>query len=87
LSHTSSLFCSGYFGDTLLAFYPAALIVLLYASCPSWNDSHVPTLLAFSLEMGFHELLLGLASNCDTPDLSLPSVSDYRNDPPCQATK
>jgi hypothetical protein len=35
----------------------------------------------FPVEMGFQELFTGVASNCDSPHLSLPSSWDYRREP------
>jgi hypothetical protein len=49
LSHTSSLFCFGYFGDSahILPGLAFAMSCLFYTSCHQWNDRCVLPLLAF----------------------------------------
>jgi hypothetical protein len=62
LSHASSPFCSGYFGDRALHFTRPAcsVIVLFYASCCSWDDRHAALHIAFFflIEMESRKLFL-----------------------------
>jgi hypothetical protein len=57
--------------------WPGIGILLILASHISWDDKNMPACLA----TGWHEFsitfCLGLDSNCDPPDLSLPRSWDY----------
>jgi hypothetical protein len=68
-NHTSSLFCSGCFGDKVLLFPQAGLDCNppIYAPLSSWDARCTPPYQAFSVKMGCCEHLPGLALNHDLP--------------------
>jgi hypothetical protein len=76
LSHTSSLFCPGYFGTRISLFAQASLDQdpPVLAALHSWGDRRVPPCSAFFCwGRGLKNFLPSLASNHDPPGLSLQS--------------
>jgi hypothetical protein len=69
LSHASSLFCSGYFEDSVLLFAQANLhynsLILHFLTLPPHHTQ------LFPLCVGLANFLPRLAWNCDPPSLSL----------------
>jgi hypothetical protein len=74
LNHTTSPFCSGYFGDRVsLFFFAQARLNQFYLRLPAAAGlTGVPLAHSCGLRWGLSNSLPGLASNCDPPDLSLP---------------
>jgi hypothetical protein len=81
LSHASSPFCPGYFGDGGLAFLALDGLDCDSTICtlPSITGMTGPP--SYLLRWGFPSFLPGLASNHNPPDLRFPSSWDYRRDP------